>query len=51
MTPEIGISIGVFLALALVLVALRTRILAAFGYELARTTPQRSAHDELRGPA
>lgn len=49
MTPEILIAIGVFLALALVLFALRGRILAAFGYELVRTTPQRSAHDELRG--
>ena len=28
---------------------MRTRLLAGFGYELVRTTPQRTAHEELRG--
>jgi Mg2+/Co2+ transporter CorB len=42
-----GILAGVVLLVALALV-LRTRLLAGFGYELVRTTPQRSAHEELR---
>ena len=43
-----GVLSGIVLLVALSLV-LRTRLLAGFGYELVRTTPQRSAHEELRG--
>ena len=43
-----GVLAGIVLLAALSLV-LRTRLLAGFGYELVRTTPQRSAHEELRG--
>ena len=43
-----GVLAGIVLLVALSLV-LRTRLLAGFGYELVRTTPQRSAHEELRG--
>lgn len=40
---------GVLAGLALVLLAFRDPLLAALGYELVALTPQRSAHDELRG--
>ena len=40
---------AVLAALILALLALRDRLLAALGYELIALTPQRSAHDELRG--
>ncbi len=43
-----GVLAGIVLLAALALV-LRTRLLAGFGYELVRTTPQRTAHEELRG--
>jgi len=43
-----GVLSGIVLLVALSLV-LRTRLLAGFGYELVRATPQRSAHEELRG--
>ena len=39
---------GAILLVALAVV-LRTRLLAGLGYELVRTAPQRTAHEELRG--
>ncbi|MFD2053598.1 HlyC/CorC family transporter [Mesorhizobium calcicola] len=50
MTNETGwIVVAVLAVLILVAVALRTRLLAALGYELSRIEPQRSSQDELRG--
>ena len=43
-----GVLAGIVVLTGLALL-LRTRLLAAFGYELQQITPQRSAHDELRG--
>ncbi|ESY75263.1 HlyC/CorC family transporter [Mesorhizobium sp. M0051] len=43
------IVVAVLAVLLLLVVALRTRLLAAFGYELSRIEPRRSTHDELRG--
>lgn len=40
---------GVLMGLILVVLAFRDRLLASLGYELIALTPQRSAHDELRG--
>ncbi len=40
---------AVLAALILAFLAFRDRLLAALGYELLAVTPQRSAHDELRG--
>lgn len=40
---------AVLAALILAFLAFRDRLLAALGYELIALTPQRSAHDELRG--
>lgn len=40
---------AVLAGLVLVLLALRDRLLAFLGYELVALTPQRSAHEELRG--
>ncbi|WP_378952480.1 HlyC/CorC family transporter [Mesorhizobium sp. ANAO-SY3R2] len=40
---------GVLAGLVLLLLAFRDRLLAVLGYELIALTPQRSAHDELRG--
>lgn len=49
MNNETGwIVVAVFLVLVLLAVALRTRLFAAFGYELSRIEPQRSSQDELR---
>ncbi|MEP6567379.1 MAG: hypothetical protein ABJB10_19775, partial [Mesorhizobium sp.] len=50
MTNETGwIVIAVLAALVLLAIALRTRLLASFGYELSRIEPLRSSQDELRG--
>jgi Mg2+/Co2+ transporter CorB len=50
MTNETGwIVVAILAALVLLAVALRTRLLAALGYELSRIEPQRSSQDELRG--
>lgn len=50
MTNETGwIVVAVLAVLILLAVALRTRLFAAFGYELSRIEPQRSSQDELRG--
>ena len=50
MDNETGwIVVAVLAVLILLAVALRTRLLAAFGYELLRIEPQRSSQDELRG--
>jgi Mg2+/Co2+ transporter CorB len=43
-----GVLAGIVVLAGLALI-LRTRLLAAFGYELQQIAPQRSAHDELRG--
>ena len=43
------IVVAVLAVLILLAVALRTRLLAAFGYELLGIEPQRSSQDELRG--
>ena len=43
-----GVLTGIILLVALAL-ALRSRLLAGLGYELVRTAPQRTAHEELRG--
>ena len=40
---------GVLAGLILAVLAFRDRLLASLGYELIALTPQRSAHDELRG--
>jgi Mg2+/Co2+ transporter CorB len=40
---------GICLGIAAILFLLRERLLAALGYELVRTTPQRPAPAELRG--
>jgi Mg2+/Co2+ transporter CorB len=49
MNGAVLITAGLFLALILGAVLLRTRLLALFGYELTRIAPHLSAHDELRG--
>src|SRR4051794_4167822 len=50
MTDETGWTVVAVLAiLILLVVAVRTRLLAMFGYELSRIEPQRSTQDELRG--
>ncbi|MBB6412870.1 HlyC/CorC family transporter [Mesorhizobium sangaii] len=50
MTNETGwIVVAVLAVLILLAVALRTRLLAAFGYELSRMEPLRSSEAELRG--
>jgi Mg2+/Co2+ transporter CorB len=50
MTNETGwIVVAILAALVLLAVALRTRLLAALGYELSHIEPQRSSQDELRG--
>ncbi|MER8820439.1 HlyC/CorC family transporter [Mesorhizobium sp. M0991] len=43
------IAAAVLAGLGLLGFVLRRRLLAAFGYELQRIEPQRSAHEELRG--
>ncbi len=43
------IVVAVLAVLILLAIALRTRLLPAFGYELLRIEPQRSSQDELRG--
>ncbi|MCZ8547565.1 HlyC/CorC family transporter [Mesorhizobium qingshengii] len=43
------IVVAVLAVLILLAIALRTRLLAAFGHELLRIEPQRSSQDELRG--
>lgn len=40
---------AVLAILVILVVAVRTRLLAMFGYELSRIEPQRSSQDELRG--
>lgn len=50
MTNEPGWIVAAVLAgLCLLVLLLRTRLLALFGYELQPIEPQRSSHDELRG--
>ncbi|MER8981350.1 HlyC/CorC family transporter [Mesorhizobium sp. M0870] len=50
MTNEPGwIVVAVLAILIVLLVAVRTRLLAMLGYELSRIEPQRSSQDELRG--
>lgn len=41
--------VAVLAILILLVVAVRTRLFAMFGYELSRIEPQRSSQDELRG--
>jgi Mg2+/Co2+ transporter CorB len=43
------IVVAVLAVLIMLAVAMRARLLAAFGYELSRIEPQRSSGDELRG--
>ncbi|MFK0691360.1 HlyC/CorC family transporter [Mesorhizobium sp. IMUNJ 23033] len=43
------IAAAVLAGLGLLVLLLRTRLLALFGYELQPIEPQRSSHDELRG--
>ncbi|TPK44589.1 MULTISPECIES: HlyC/CorC family transporter [unclassified Mesorhizobium] len=43
------IVVAVLAVLIVLAVAMRTRLLAALGYELSRIEPQRSSGDELRG--
>ncbi|WP_027038084.1 HlyC/CorC family transporter [Mesorhizobium ciceri] len=43
------IVVAVLAILIVLLVAVRTRLLALFGYELSHIEPQRSSQDELRG--
>ena len=43
------IVVSVLAILILFFIAVRTRLLAMFGYELSRIEPQRSTQDELRG--
>ncbi|MER8569568.1 HlyC/CorC family transporter [Mesorhizobium sp. M0924] len=50
MINEPGWTVVAVLAILILLVlAVRTRLLAMFGYELSRIEPQRSTQDELRG--
>lgn len=50
MNNETGwIVVAVLAILILLVVAVRTRLLAVFGYELSRIEPLRSTQDELRG--
>ncbi len=49
MSVDAVIVAGVFLALILLAVVFRTRLLKAFGLELSRIEPQLSAREELRG--
>jgi Mg2+/Co2+ transporter CorB len=51
MIADAFVIAGVFLALIVLAVVFRTRLLAAFGLELSRIEPQPSAHEEPRGVA